>query len=181
MTDANIEKIVKIVLDGDDCDESTIESRAALAINNAVVDLHAICGDALTKLMVTLDHDTHQPLSKTVMDIYDTMLEDGINWGRIVAMFAFALEVQKKCKETRDNYIIKGTLINALKTGRAQTWMKNNGDFEGLCQFVTDGRAHQEEKIRDLLKLFLLISISSSIVVAIFSHVGFILLKRFIK
>ena len=56
-------------------------------------------------------------------------------------MFAFTLEVQKKCEETHDNSLIKETLINALKTDRVQTWIKNNGDFEGLCQFVT--KAHR--------------------------------------
>ena len=53
--------------------------------------------------------------------------------------------------------------------------------YANLSLKHTDGRAHREEKIRDLYKLFLLISISSSIVVTIFSHVGFILLKRFMK
>ena len=131
MTDAHIEKIAEIVLDGDDCYESTIESRAALAINNAVADLNTICGDTLTNLITTLNYDTHEPLSKTVTDTYDTMLEDWISWGRIVAMFAFALEVQKRCKETHDNSLIRKTLINALKTDRVQTWIKNNGGFEG--------------------------------------------------
>ena len=99
MTDAHIEKIVEIVLDGDDCDESTIESRAALAINNAVADLHVICGDVLTNLITTLDFDTHEPLSKSVTDIYDTMLEDWINCGRIVAMFALLWRFRRSVKK----------------------------------------------------------------------------------
>ena len=151
ITDAHIEKITAIVLDGDDCDESTIESRAALAINNAVADLHTICGDILTNLITTLNYDTYEPLSKTVTDILYTMLEDWINWGRIVA---FALEIQKKCKETHDNSLIKETLINALKTDRVQTWIRNNSGFEGLCRFVTDGRAHREKKIETYSNCF---------------------------
>ena len=93
MADANIEKIAEIDLDCDVHDESTIEARTALEITNAITDLHAICGDTLTRLINTLDDDTHESLQNTVTDIYNIVLEDEISWGQIVLMFAFASEV----------------------------------------------------------------------------------------
>ena len=46
------------------------------------------------------------------LDICAYILEDGVIWGRIFALFVFALEMGKACKEASDHDFIKDGLLN---------------------------------------------------------------------
>ncbi|XP_005103752.1 bcl-2-like protein 2 [Aplysia californica] len=92
--------------------------------------------DMIGQLHVTEDN-AHDTFSSIVSETFS----DGVNWGRIVALFGFAGRFAVQCFENNLPHVVDNIVewVTAYVDNNLSTWMSSHNNWEGFLEFHAGG------------------------------------------
>ncbi|KAH9520376.1 Bcl-2-like protein 1 [Bulinus truncatus] len=89
--------------------------------------------DDLVNQLVITDENAHETFLAIVTEIFS----DGINWGRIVAMFGFSGRFAVRCFELNKPHIVDNLIewVRTYVNANLSTWMNNHNNWQGFLDF----------------------------------------------